>query len=100
MSIFYIKKIIQLPVRGFTMSVVISDDVLQNIKMSESEIKQELALLLFQKQKFTLAQAARFAGITRLQFQELLAYHKIPVHYDIDDLNDDLKTNERLNNRK
>jgi len=48
------------------MSLVISDEILQTVSMSESELRQELALLLFQKEKFTLAQAARFASMTRL----------------------------------
>lgn len=78
------------------MSLVISDELLQTVNMSEAELRQELALLLFQKEKFTLAQAARFASMTRLQFQKLLADRQIPVHYDIEDLEQDLKTLARL----
>lgn len=74
------------------MSILISDDILQSARLTEDELKQEIAVLLFQKEKLTLAQASRFAGMSRLQFQHLLASRKIPVHYDIAEFNEDLKT--------
>ena len=74
------------------MSILISDDILQSARLTEDEFKQEIAVLLFQKEKLTLAQASRFAGMTRLQFQHLLASRKIPVHYDIAEFDEDLKT--------
>ncbi|MBI4685940.1 MAG: UPF0175 family protein [Nitrospirae bacterium] len=74
------------------MSILISDDILQSARLTEEELKQEIAVLLFQKEKLTLAQASRFAGMPRLQFQHLLASRKIPVHYDIAEFEEDLKT--------
>lgn len=76
------------------MSVVISDEVLQAIQMSEPELLREIAILLFQKERFTLGQASRFAGMSRLQFQRLLASRKIPLHYDIAELQEDVKSLE------
>ena len=74
------------------MSIVISDDILQSARLTEDELKQEIAVLLFQKEKLSLAQASRFAGMGRLQFQHLLASRKIPVHYDVVEFEEDLKT--------
>lgn len=74
------------------MSILISDDILQSARLTEEEFKQEIAVLLFQKEKLTLAQASRFAGMTRLQFQHLLASRKIPVHYDVAEFEEDMKT--------
>ncbi|MCI0694918.1 UPF0175 family protein [candidate division KSB1 bacterium] len=74
------------------MSVVISDEILQTTRMSAGEIMQELAILLFQKEKLTLGQASQLAGMTQLQFQHLLASRQIPIHYDIEDLEADVKT--------
>ncbi|MCC6545064.1 MAG: UPF0175 family protein [Nitrospirae bacterium] len=71
---------------------LISDEIIQSTRFTEDEFKQEIAVLLFQKEKLTLAQASRFAGMTRLQFQHLLASRNIPVHYDIVEFEDDLKT--------
>ncbi|MBM4035116.1 MAG: UPF0175 family protein [Planctomycetes bacterium] len=74
------------------MSVVVPDDVLESARMTADELRQEIAVLLFQKDKLTLAQASRLAGMTRLQFQHLLASREIPVHYSVADLEEDLKT--------
>ena len=53
---------------------------------------QEVAILLYSKEKLTLGQASRLAGLSQLQFQFLLASRKIPVHYDVADFEADLKT--------
>ncbi len=74
------------------MSLVISDDILHLVRMSEMQLKREFALWLFQQQRFTLAQAARFLGATRLEFQKMLADRHIPVHYEVADLEQDLDT--------
>jgi predicted HTH domain antitoxin len=57
-----------------------------------AELMQEIAILLFQKEKLSLAQASRLAGMSQLQFQHLLASRQIPVHYDIAELEADLQT--------
>lgn len=78
------------------MSVIISDEILQATHMSESELKQEIAILLFQKEKLTLGQASRLAEMTQLEFQHVLASRQIPVHYDIAEFEEDLKTLRKL----
>lgn len=60
--------------------------------MSDDELRQEMAVLLFQKDRLTLGQASRLAGIDRLQFQELLASRNIGVHYDREEFEQDLAT--------
>lgn len=81
------------------MTVTISDDVLQAAHMSAEELRRELAVLLFQQDRLTLAQAARLADVDRLQFQHLLASRRIPVHFDIEDFEQDLETLRSLNHR-
>ncbi len=73
------------------MGLVIPDDILQATGMSESDLKIEIAVFLFQKEKLTLEQASRLAGLQRLQFQHLLASRKIELHYDIKEFDDDLQ---------
>ena len=65
------------------MSVLIPDEILHTTRMSENEIMQEIAILLFQKEKLTLGQASKMAGMTQLQFQHLLASRQIPSHYSV-----------------
>ncbi len=74
------------------MSVIISDEILQATGLSEAELKQEIAVLLFQREKLTLGQASQLAGVSQLQFQHLLASRQIPVHYDVAEFEEDLKT--------
>jgi predicted HTH domain antitoxin len=80
-----------------SMSIIISDEVLQTTQMSEAELLTEIAIMLFQKEKFTLGQASRFAKINQLQFQRLLASRQIPLHYDIAELREDVKSLEANN---
>jgi predicted HTH domain antitoxin len=78
------------------MSVVISDEILQTTRLSIAEFMQEIAVLLFQKEKLTLGQASQLAVMTQLQFQHLLASRQIPVHYDVEDFEADLRTLREL----
>ena len=64
------------------MPVTVSDEVPTAAHISEPELKQELALALFQQERLTLAQASRIAEMTQLAFQALLAERQIPIHYD------------------
>jgi len=73
------------------MSVIVPDEILATTGLSDSEMKQEIAIMLFAQEKLTLAQASRFAGIDRMTFQHLLASRKIPVHYDVSDFEKDLE---------
>jgi predicted HTH domain antitoxin len=59
-------------------------------------LKQEIAVLLFQKEKLTLGQASRLAGMSQLHFQHLLASRQIPLHYDVADFEADLNTLQEL----
>lgn len=74
------------------MSVVIPDEIVQATRMSAAELRQEIAILLFQKEKLTLGQASHLAGMSQLQFQYLLASRQIPIHYDVVEFEEDLKT--------
>ena len=65
------------------MDVIIPDEIVQATGMSETELRQEVAILFFQKDKLTLGQASRLAGMSQLKFQHLLSSRQIPVHYDV-----------------
>lgn len=64
---------------------------LPDIKMPESELRQELALSLYAAQRVTLVQAADIAGIGFFEFQGLLRDRRIPQHYGPEDLAEDLR---------
>jgi predicted HTH domain antitoxin len=72
--------------------MTIPDEILQAAHMSEAEMLQEIAVLLYTREKVTLALASRLAGMDRLRFQHLLASRGIPVNLDVSDFEQDLET--------
>jgi len=78
------------------MSLTIPDEIIKSTRMSIQELTQEIAIMLFQKEKITLGQASRLADMNQLQFQHLLASREIPVHYNENDLKQDIKTLKKL----
>jgi len=61
----------------------------------ESRIRVELAIRLYEKHIVSFGQARRIAGIPKWDFLELLAREGIPIHYDTEDLEEDLKQAEK-----
>lgn len=74
------------------MAQILPDDILHATRMTEEELRREIAVLLFQREKLTLSRASRLAGMSRIEFQHLLASRQIPIHYDVSDFEEDLKT--------
>ena len=72
--------------------MTIPDEILQAAHMSEAEMLQEIAVLLYTREKVTLAIASRLAGLDRLRFQHLLASRGIPVNFGVSDFEQDLET--------
>ena len=79
------------------MTITLPDSILESARMSEAELRQEIALLLYEKEKITLAQASRLAEMSRFQFQHLLASRGIFINYDSEDFAQDLATLRGLN---
>lgn len=78
------------------MRLTIPDEIVQTSRMSIEELITEIALMLFQKEKITLGQASQFANMSQFQFQHILASRQIPIHYDENELKNDLKTLKEL----
>jgi len=74
------------------MSLLISDEIINTTNYTEDEFRLEIAILLYQKKRFSLGQAAKFSGMLKIQFQKELANRKIPLNYDIEELKKDIQT--------
>ena len=72
--------------------LAIPTEIVEATHMSPSELKQEIAVMLFQKRKLTLGQASKLADMGQYQFQHLLASRQIPIHYGVYDFKADLNT--------
>lgn len=77
-------------------TLAIPQDIIQATRMSARELMQEIAVMLFQKEKLTLGQAANLSGMRQLEFQHLLASRQISIHYDVEEFEEDLRTLEEL----
>jgi predicted HTH domain antitoxin len=80
-------------------TIQIPDDIMRATHMSADELRREIAVMLFAQEKLMLGQAAELAEMGQLEFQRLLAGRGISVHYDVEDLQEDLKTLDRLHAR-
>ncbi len=74
------------------MSIVISDEIVHASGLDPSELRQEIALHLFQTGRLTLGYASRLAQMQPNDFRQLLKQRKIPLYsYDVEDFELDLK---------
>lgn len=72
------------------MVITLPDNIPALQRMSELEVKRELALSLYAARKLTVVQAADLAQLGLFEFQALLRDRRIPQHYDSSDLDQDL----------
>ena len=74
------------------MSVTFSDEVLKQAHMTNEELAVEMAVHLFEIEKLSFWQAAEMAGMSHWNFQQLLGSRQIPLHYGVEELEQDLQT--------
>ena len=63
------------------MTLEISDSILQNSRMTESELRLELAIVLFEKNRLTYGQAADLAEMDIEVFEKILIELKLLYPY-------------------
>jgi predicted HTH domain antitoxin len=73
------------------MTVTLPEGIPALQKMTESEVRQELALSLYGARRVTIVQAAAIAMLNLFDFQGLLRDRQIPQHYDESDFEKDLQ---------
>jgi predicted HTH domain antitoxin len=81
------------------MVIEIQDKVLRGLKLTEPQALLDLAVGLFTERQITLGRAAEIAQLTQLDFQREIGRRRIPIHYDIEDLQSDLLTLAALNDK-
>ena len=72
------------------MGMLIDDELLNAAHMSEPELKLELAALLYQRERLTLGQAARLAGLSQTRLRLTLGARGIPPNYGVTEFAEDL----------
>ena len=79
-----------------TVTIEIPREILHVTRMTPEELRRELAVSLFQQGKLSFAKAREMAGMTVWAFQQLLGSRGIPVHYGVEDYEEDLTTLREL----
>ena len=64
---------------------------------SQADWLREVAIGLFQQELITLGTASHIAGISQLEFQELLSDRGIYIHYGMDEYKADLESLRKNN---
>jgi predicted HTH domain antitoxin len=74
------------------MPLLIEDQELEEIHLSEQEMRLEIALMLYQQRRLSMGKASKFANMNRVLFQRILGERAITINFDEEDLNEDLET--------
>lgn len=74
------------------MTITVSDDILEATRLTEAEIRLELALALYASGKLTLARARRLADMSETAFNDLLFERGIMMPYSMEDWEKELET--------
>ena len=70
----------------------ITIDLPGEVQVSENDLRTEVAIAFFQQERITLGTASQIAGLHQLEFQRLIASRGISIHYDIEQLEQDLSS--------
>ena len=79
-----------------TIAIEIPREVIHATRMKPLELKQELAIHLFQQGRLSFGMARKMADMTVWVFQQLLGSRGIPIHYGVDDYEEDMTTLKEL----
>ncbi|NET55230.1 MAG: UPF0175 family protein [Symploca sp. SIO2E6] len=76
------------------LQILISDSILQAIRLPEQRIEQELlqelAIALYTQDVLSFGKARELAQMDRYEFGQLLGKREVVRHYSIEELDDDL----------
>jgi predicted HTH domain antitoxin len=78
------------------MSVIIPDDILQATRMTEDELRLEIAVMLYKQQRISSGKVRAWTGLTVLEFQHELAKRGLYINYDVEDFQADIETLQSL----
>ena len=74
------------------MILELPDEIFAHKLYSEQELRADIAVMLYQRRQITLARAARWVGLSRLDFQKVLADKKVSINFSIADFKVDLQS--------
>jgi predicted HTH domain antitoxin len=71
--------------------LLIENQIFEWTNLSENQLLEDIAIMLYQKKKLTFGQAAQMVKLNYAEFQFLLGRNQIPTNYDVSELMEDLE---------
>lgn len=70
----------------------VPQDILDTARLTVDELKVEMAVYLYAQGRLSIGKARELAEMALWEFRQLLAARRIPPHYDVADLDEDVAT--------
>ncbi len=74
----------------------ISQDILDSARLTINDLKTEIAVSLYAQGRLSVGKARELADMSLWEFRQLLAFRRIPPHYDVSELEQDMATLHEL----
>jgi predicted HTH domain antitoxin len=72
------------------MQIAFPDELTQGLDLTPEHARLDLAIGLYAERRVTLGRAAKIAGMVQAVFLRKLGELRIPMHYDLAELEEDL----------
>lgn len=79
-----------------TSDLIVPKEFLDSAKMSEDEMRIDLAVHLYATRRLSMGKARRLAGLDLISFQKEMAKRDVNLNYDVEEFRKDLETLEIL----
>ena len=70
----------------------VPQDILDTARLTIDDLKVEMAVYLYAQGRLSIGKARELADMSLWEFRQLLASRRIPPHYHVADLDEDVKT--------
>lgn len=74
-----------------TSDLIVPKEFLDSAKMSEDEMRIDLAVHLYATRRLSMGKARRLAQLDLISFQKALSKRDVHINYDVEDLRDDMR---------
>ncbi len=74
----------------------VPQDILDTARLTIDDLKVEMAVYLYAQGRLSIGKARELAEMTLWEFRQLLTTRRIPPHYDVADLDEDVATLRQL----
>lgn len=82
------------------MGLIIPEEILKKAEISADELRIEIAVYLYDKEKLSFGQAKTLSNLDYIAFQKELSKRDVYIKYDIEDLENDLKNLNQFRDKK